>query len=62
MSSSELAAIWAFLASHRESPKGGNPPDADVPADGVPSFVLEWWKNGAPDGVKLGTPMSLFVL
>jgi hypothetical protein len=28
----------------------------------VPSFVLEWWKNGAPDRMKLGTPMSLFQL
>jgi hypothetical protein len=23
----------------------------------VPSFVPEWWKNGAPDGMKLGTIM-----
>jgi hypothetical protein len=21
----------------------------------VPSFVLEWWKNGAPERIKLGT-------
>ena len=28
----------------------------------VPTFVLEWWKFGAPDGMKLGTPMSLFSL
>jgi hypothetical protein len=50
-------------------------PDADAIADGqivrldeveialarfwVPSFVLEWWQNGAPDGMKLGTLMGL---
>jgi hypothetical protein len=28
----------------------------------VPRFVLEWWKNGAPDRMKLDTPMSLFFL
>ena len=25
----------------------------------MPIFVLEWWKNGAPDRMKLGTLMSL---
>lgn len=33
-----------------------------APAGGVPSFVLEWWKFGAPDKMKLGTAMSLSVL
>jgi hypothetical protein len=32
--------------------------EAEVPADRV-IFVLEWWKNGAPDRMKLGTLMSL---
>ena len=27
----------------------------------VPTFVLEWWKFGAPDRMKLGTAMSLLV-
>jgi hypothetical protein len=38
----------------RESPSW-RPPEADVPTAEVPSFVLEWWKNGAPDRIKLGT-------
>jgi hypothetical protein len=30
--------------------------------DRVPSFVPEWWKNGAPDRIKLCTPISLLYL
>ena len=41
--------------------KARNPPEADLPRDGVPSFVLERWKFGAPDRMKLGTRMLLFV-
>jgi hypothetical protein len=26
--------------------------EADVPAVGVPSFVPEWWKIGAPDKIR----------
>ena len=28
----------------------------------VPVFVLEWWENGAPEEMKLGTAMSLLRL
>jgi hypothetical protein len=28
----------------------------------VSSFIPKWWKNGAPDRMKLGTLMYLFLL
>jgi hypothetical protein len=44
------------LASCR-STKARFPPEADVPADGVPSFILHGGHFGAPDRMKLGTLM-----
>ena len=45
-----LAAGWGLLSAHRPSAVGSA-------HRLVPSFVPKWWKNGAPDRMKLGTRM-----
>jgi hypothetical protein len=36
------------MTAKRHSGQGRSRPEASLPADGVPSFVPEWWKNGSP--------------
>jgi hypothetical protein len=40
------------VRSARPKLSASSRPEADVPADGVGSFILEWWKNGAPDRIR----------